>query len=318
MFSKKQNRLQAKENISGYAFVAPALICFILFMAFPFFLTLILSFFDFNFLKVKKLAHLAKYMKFCGFENFVDMAKDRRFIQSIINTAIYTVATVPASIVIGLALAYVMHGNIYCKKLLRLAFFIPYISSIVALGAVFKFLFREDGIVNNVLLTLNLASEPIKWSVDPAVSKIPIILLSIWSSLGYVLIIYMAAIENVPKSLYEAATIDGANAVQQFTNITLPYMIFVMTPTIIGSFTGNINNFNVIYLLTGGGPTTQDYYQAGRTDILVTWLYQLSMGEKKDYGLASAIGILVFIICATLSLIIYNNSKSMKDEEAFS
>ena len=268
MFSKKKNRLQAKENISGYAFVAPALICFILFMAFPFFLTLILSFFDFNFLKVKKLAHLAKYMKFCGFENFVDMTKDRRFIQSIINTAIYTVTTVPASIILGLILAYVMHGNIYGKKLLRLAFFIPYISSIVALGAVFKFLFREDGIVNNVLLTLNLASEPIKWSVDPAVSKIPIILLSIWSSLGYVLIIYMAAIENVPKTLYEAASIDGASSLTQFIKITVPlispttfYLIIVRMIAVFKIFS-SVNIFTMGSSITSNTSIVQEIYSS--------------------------------------------------------
>lgn len=268
MFSKKKNRLQTKENISGYAFVAPALICFILFMAFPFFLTLILSFFDFNFLKVKKLAHLAKYMKFCGFENFVDMTKDRRFIQSIINTAIYTVTTVPASIILGLILAYVMHGNIYGKKLLRLAFFIPYISSIVALGAVFKFLFREDGIVNNVLLTLNLASEPIKWSVDPAVSKIPIILLSIWSSLGYVLIIYMAAIENVPKTLYEAASIDGASSLTQFIKITVPlispttfYLIIVRMIAVFKIFS-SVNIFTMGSSITSNTSIVQEIYSS--------------------------------------------------------
>ena len=268
MFSKKKNRLQTKENISGYAFVAPALICFILFMAFPFFLTLILSFFDFNFLKVKKLAHLAKYMKFCGFENFVDMTKDRRFIQSIINTAVYTVTTVPASIILGLILAYVMHGNIYGKKLLRLAFFIPYISSIVALGAVFKFLFREDGIVNNVLLTLNLASEPIKWSVDPAVSKIPIILLSIWSSLGYVLIIYMAAIENVPKTLYEAASIDGASSLTQFIKITVPlispttfYLIIVRMIAVFKIFS-SVNIFTMGSSITSNTSIVQEIYSS--------------------------------------------------------
>jgi multiple sugar transport system permease protein len=268
MFSKKQNRLQAKENISGYAFVAPALVCFILFMAFPFFLTLILSFFDFNFLKVKKLAHLAKYMKFCGFDNFVEMTKDRRFIQSIINTAVYTVATVPASIILGLALAYVMHGNIYCKKLLRLAFFIPYISSIVALGAVFKFLFREDGIVNNVLLSLNLTSEAIKWSVDPAVSKIPIILLSIWSSLGYILIIYMAAIENVPRSLYEAATIDGASTFTQFMKITVPlispttfYLIIVRMIAVFKIFS-SVNVFTMGSSITSNTSIVQEIYSS--------------------------------------------------------
>ena len=266
MFPKKQNRLQAKENFAGYAFVAPALTCFFLFIAFPFFLTLILSFFDFNFLKVKKLAQLAKYMDFCGFDNFVEMTKDRRFIQSIINTAIYTITTVPASILLGLILAYVMHGNIHGKKLLRLAFFIPYISSIVALGAVFKFLFREDGIINNVILALNLASEPIKWSVDPAVSKIPIILLSIWSSLGYVLIIYMAAIENVPKTLYEAASIDGASPFVQFMKITVPlispttfYLIIVRMIAVFKIFS-SVNIFTMGSTITSNTSIVQEIY----------------------------------------------------------
>lgn len=272
MFGKKQNRLQAKENLSGYAFVAPALVCFILFMAFPFFLTLILSFFDFNFLRVKKLSQLAKYLKFCGFDNFVDMFKDKRFVQSIINTAIYAITTVPASIVIGLALAYVMRGNIFCKKLLRLAFFIPYISSIVALGAVFKFLFREDGIVNNVLMTLNLISEPVKWSTEPSVSKIPIILLVIWSSLGYVLIIYMAAIENVPKTLYEAATIDGAGSFTQFMKITVPmispttfYLIIVRMIAVFKIFS-SVNVFTMGSSITSNTSIVQEIYSSAFSD----------------------------------------------------
>ena len=124
---------------------------------------------------------------------------------------------------------------------------------------------------------------------------------------------------NIPEDLYESARIDGASPFKTFTKITLPYMIFVTTPQLITQFVGNINNFNVIFLLSNGGPTNPDYFNAGYTDILVTWLYNLSMGSGvQDYGLASAIGILVFIICATLSLIVYNNSKSMKDEEAFS
>jgi arabinogalactan oligomer/maltooligosaccharide transport system permease protein len=124
---------------------------------------------------------------------------------------------------------------------------------------------------------------------------------------------------NIPADLYESATIDGAGPVKSFTKITLPYMLFVTTPYLITTFIGNINNFNVIYLLTGGGPfTNPDYYNAGYTDILVTWLFNLTMGEKQDYKLAAAIGILVFIVCATLSLITFNMTKSAKDEEAFS
>ena len=94
-------------------------------------------------------------------------------------------------------------------------------------------------------------------------------------------------------------------------------MIFVTAPSLITQFVGNINNFNVNYLLTGGGPSTSDFYQAGYTDFLVTWLFKLSMSQQ-DYALAAAIGILVFIVCASLSLIVFNMSKSMKDEEAFS
>ena len=148
-------------------------------------------------------------------------------------------------------------------------------------------------------------------------ARATVIIVNIWVGIPYTILSMSGILMNIPEDLYESARIDGASPVKTFTAITLPYMIFVTTPQLITQFVGNINNFNVIYLLTGGGPTTQDYYQAGRTDILVTWLFTLSMNSQ-DYGLAAAIGILVFIVCATLSLIIYNNSKSMKDEEAFS
>lgn len=295
MFAKKHNRLQAKENIAGYAFVTPALTCFILFMAFPFFLTLILSFFDFNFLKVKKLAHLAKYMKFCGFDNFIEMTKDRRFVQSIINTAVYTLATVPASIVVGLGLAYAMHGNIFCKKLLRLAFFIPYISSIVALGAVFKFLFREDGIINNVLLSLNIIPEAVKWSVDPAVSKIPIILLSIWSSLGYVMIIYMAAIENVPKSLYEAATIDGASSFTQFIKITVPLISPTTFYLVIVRMIAVFKIFSSVNVFTMGSSITSN-------TSIVQEIYSSAFGSY-EHGYASAQSVVLLVIILIITAI---------------
>ena len=148
-------------------------------------------------------------------------------------------------------------------------------------------------------------------------ARATVVIVNIWVGIPYTILSMSGILMNIPEDLYESARIDGATPVKTFTAITLPYMIFVTTPQLITTFVGNINNFNVIYLLTGGGPTTQDYYQAGRTDILVTWLFKLSM-DTQDYGLAAAIGILVFIVCATISLIVYNNSKSMKDEEAFS
>ena len=120
---------------------------------------------------------------------------------------------------------------------------------------------------------------------------------------------------NIPADLYESSRIDGANTFQQFTNVTLPYMIFVMTPTLISSFTGNINNFNIIYLLSGGGPTYIGD-SAGQTDLLVTWLYKLTM-DNQDYNLAAVIGILTFVVLATVALITYRSSGSYKNEEGF-
>lgn len=261
-----RNRNQLKENLAGYAFVSPALITYILLIAFPFFLTLILSFTEFNFLKVRNLAKLGKYIDFVGFENFKDAFADRRFMAGISNTFVYAFTTVPASIILGIVLAYVLNGKVFLKKVLRLAFFVPYISSIVALGAVFKFLFREDGLVNNFLSGMGWITEPLKWTVEPSLSKIPIILLVIWTSLGYVLIIYMAALQNVPRTLYEAATIDGASGFQQFMKITVPmvspttfYLVIVRLIAIFKIF-GSVNVFTMGSSITSNTSIVQEIY----------------------------------------------------------
>ena len=266
MSRKGRNRNQLKENLAGYAFVSPALITYILLIAFPFFLTLILSFTEFNFLKVRNLAKLGKYIDWVSYENFKDAFADRRFMAGISNTFVYAFTTVPASIILGIVLAYVLNGKVFFKKLLRLAFFIPYISSIVALGAVFKFLFREDGLVNNALESLGWITEPLKWTVEPSLSKIPIILLVTWTSLGYVLIIYMAALQNVPRTLYEAATIDGASGFQQFMKITIPmvspttfYLVIVRLIAIFKIF-GSVNVFTMGSSIASNTSIVQEIY----------------------------------------------------------
>ena len=140
-------------------------------------------------------------------------------------------------------------------------------------------------------------------------------MVNLWVGIPYTIMQVTGILKNIPGDLYEAARIDGANAVQQFMNITLPYMIFVMTPYIITSFTGNINNFNVIYLLTGGGPNPE-LASAGKTDLLVTWLFKLTMNQFR-YNLAAVIGIFTFIVLAIVSLVTYRSSGSYKDEEGF-
>lgn len=179
-------------------------------------------------------------------------------------------------------------------------------------------IFNTNGPVNVLLRAAGFigSTESIPFFTNPTYAKITIILVNMWIGIPYTMLSTTGILQNIPADLYEAAKIDGANAVTTFFKITLPYMLHVMTPNLITSFTGNINNFNVIFLLSGGGPDTLDYYYAGETDLLVTWLYRLSMTQK-DYNFAAVVGILTFVILAVVSLATYRRTGSYKDEGAF-
>ena len=183
---------------------------------------------------------------------------------------------------------------------------------------IFNLLLRNWGLIevfqNGGILEAGQISMPF-WS-DPMYARVLVIILNLWVGIPYTIMQVTGILQNIPADLYEAAKIDGANVAQQFIHITLPYMIFVMTPTIIGSFTGNINNFNVIYLLSGGGPTINAGDTAGKTDLLITWLYKLSV-DQRNYNIAAVIGILTFVVLAIVSLVTYRSSGSYKDEEGF-
>ena len=174
-----------------------------------------------------------------------------------------------------------------------------------------------DGILNVVLGT------KIRWLADTRwnslIPRIVIIVVNIWIGVPYTLLMCSGILMNIPADYSEAARIDGASTVQIFFKITLPYMLHVTGPHLITQFVGNINNFNIIWLLTGGGPIDINNYtdQAQSTDLLVTWLYRLSTDNPVRYNIASVIGIIIFIISASMSLITYNRSSSAKNEEDY-
>lgn len=181
---------------------------------------------------------------------------------------------------------------------------------------VMKTVLQPDGAVNVLLKELGWITQSIPFLTDAMAARITIIVINLWIGVPYTMLITSGLLLNIPESLYEAARVDGANAKDMFFKITMPYIIHVTTPYLITQFVGNINNFNVIYLLSGGGPSTLDYYQAGKTDLLVTWLYKLTVSSK-DYSYASTIGILVFAISATISLLTYHRTSAYNNEEAF-
>ena len=177
---------------------------------------------------------------------------------------------------------------------------------------VMRNLLNGAGPINATLLNLGLIDAAILFLTDPIWAKITVIVVNMWIGIPATMLVSTGIIQNLPTDQIEAARIDGANKLQIFRNITFPQILFVMMPALIQQFIGNINNFNVIFLLTGGGPSNSDFYGAGSTDLLVTWLYNLTVNTM-DYNLASVIGILIFILSAVFSLLAYTRTNSFKE-----
>ena len=183
---------------------------------------------------------------------------------------------------------------------------------------IMRTMLQPEGAINVLLRNLGLIAQDasLPFFTDPTWARVTVIIINIWVGVPYTLLQLTGVLQNIPEDLYEAARVDGANAVQIFFKITLPYMLYVTTPYLITTFTGNVNNFNVIYLLSGGDPVTDVGATAGKTDLLVTWLYKLTI-DKQYYNIGAVIGILTFIILAIGALITYRNSKSYKEEGGF-
>lgn len=180
---------------------------------------------------------------------------------------------------------------------------------------VMRSMLQPDGIINRMLLDAGLISEKLPFLTNATWARVLVIIINLWVGIPYTIMQVTGILQNIPAEQYEAANLDGANVFQMFFNITLPYMLFVLTPYIITQFTGNINNFNVIYLLTRGEPLGVGN-SAGDTDLLVTWLYKLSVDQQK-YNLAAVIGIFTFVVLSIVSLVTYRSSGSYKNEEGF-
>ncbi len=176
-------------------------------------------------------------------------------------------------------------------------------------------LLKDNGLINVILQNQGLINTPLPFLTDATWARVVVIVINLWVGIPFTMLQVTGILQNIPAELYEAARVDGANAVTTFFKITLPYMLFVTTPYLITTFTGNINNFNVIFLLTGGAPVPVGS-TAGKTDLLVTWLYKLTI-DYQYYNVGAVVGIMTFVILAIVSLITYRNTGSYKNEEGF-
>lgn len=232
-------------------------------------------------------------------------------------TIVWAVIATASCFLLGVVLSMwinskIVKGKRFWRTLFVLSVAVPQFVSLL----VIRTMLQPEGAMNVLLRSTGIIQESLPFLTNAAWARAVVIVVNLWLGAPYTMLIATGILMNVPSELYEAARIDGANGFQIFVKITFPYIIFVMTPYLITQFIGNVNNFNVIYLLTAGGPSTLTYYQAGKTDLLVTWLYKLTVSSK-DYCYTSAIGILVFVISATFSLLTYRRTSAYNNEEGF-
>jgi multiple sugar transport system permease protein len=285
---RKQSRLQRRESWFGLLFVSPMLIGVTVLTLLPILATLILSFADWNF-----IAGLEGF-KFVGMDNFNKLFADATFIKSLKNNAIFML-TVPIYMAISLSLAVLIDRHVYAKDFFKVIYFLPYISSVVAVATVWQVLFHPSaGPVNQFLMSVGIDNPP-KWIADTDYALISLMMISVWISIGYNMIVYLAGLQSIPKDLYEAADIDGATGWSKFWTITLPLLspttFFLMVTGIIYSF----KSFELIAVLTKGGP-------AGSTSVIVWYLYETAFLNLK-VGYAASMAMILFLCVLLITLL---------------
>ena len=246
------------------------------------------------------------------FENFTSLVTEPRIREPLISvfiwTIVFAVSTVITQFALGLLVAIAMdkklRGRGVYRSLMILPYAMPSIMSILIWGGMLD----RNGAINSLL---NL---DISWLQDPWMAKVSVLLVNLWLGFPYFYLICAGSLQAIPKELAESASIDGANARQIFRLITLPLLLRMLTPLLIASFAFNFNNFNIVYLLTGGGPKPELDSLAGATDILISYTYKLAFDTTiQNYGLASAISVVIFVIVASISMYGIRKSKVLDD-----
>ncbi len=277
----------------AYLFIAPALILFTIFIFIPLFASLFLSFTQYN------VIHPPTWV---GVTNFrMLLFHDPRFWKALRNTALYVIGVVPIGISTALVLAAAMEELAHGKQLFKVLYFIPTVTSVVAIAAVWKWLFAGEkyGLINYILIQLGLS--PVDWLLSPKWILPAIMIMSIWAGLGYNLVFFSAGISTIPQTLYEAAKVDGANWWGRFWHVTVPMLrptlVFVVVMAVINSF----QVFDQVYIMTSGtGEGIGGVLDSGLT--LVSYLYDQGF-TKFQMGYASAIAYLIFGCVFGLTLV---------------
>lgn len=253
-----------------------------------------------------------------GLKTFIDIFKIQSWSHTFFGVALWTCIWAFFATLLpfigGYAVALLVQRQIIkFKKVWRTIFILPFAIPMFVSILILRNMFNgQFGPINQYLGFLGIS--PVPWLSDPMWAKVTLILVNFWLGFPIVMLMIIGILSTISKDLYEAADIDGAGGLQKLRLITYPIVMQSMAPILIMSFVANINNFNVIFLLTNGNPTNADYQFAGKTDILITWLYKLSM-EQGQYNFASVIGVFIFLFLTVFAIYNVQRTKAFKEED---
>jgi multiple sugar transport system permease protein len=267
-----------REALTGYLLISPNLIVFGVFMLLPLVLTFVIS--------LQETSGLGP-AEWVGLGNYVELVSDGIFWRSLINTVGYAAVTVPLGLALGLAVAMLLDRAVWLRDVMRTIYYLPVVISGVAAGLIAQWMFNENiGVVNELLGFVGLG--PVSWQSSAAWAMTSVVLLTLWVGVGFNMVVYLAALQGIPREYYDASAVDGANSVQQFRHVTLPGLgtatVFLAIYGVILSFQA----FDLIYILTGGGP-------GNATEVLGTYAYDQAFSAR-ERGYGAAIGVVLYLL----------------------
>jgi lactose/L-arabinose transport system permease protein len=285
--SNKNRSLNYKLDRKAWLFVIPSIILVTVFVFYPMIQAFITSL----------QSGMGNNLSFVGIDNYKRLLTDSTFKKALFNTVLYLIIQVPIMIILALVISAILNDKkLKARGFFRTAIFLPCVTSLVAYSIIFKSLFATDGFVNAFLMNINVISEPIAWITHPIWARILIIIAITWRWTGYNMVFYLAGMQSIDDSIYEAAEIDGASAFMRFKSITLPLLKPIILFTTINSTIGTLQLFDETVNITNGGP-------ANATITISQYIYNLLFKYSPNFGYAAAISYVIVLIIVILSFI---------------
>jgi len=270
--------------VMPYLFIAVPLLSFIIFVFIPMLVSFWWSLNDYSGIQPPR---------FIGFQNYIDLfTRDKYFLQALRNTSIFVLLGMSIGPTLGLLTAILLNQKVNFQAIFRTAYYLPVMTSLVVVSTIWVMLYNQNGLFNSILHAIGI--QPVRWLSNPSIALVSVAIASIWQGFGFETVIFLAALQSIPRELYEAAMIDGANGWQQFRYITVPSLRFVIAFVYIYGIIGSYQVFDQVFVMTSGGPVHS-------TTTLVYYLF--SKFQDLRLGYASAIAYILFAILVVFSLI---------------